>query len=325
MDSLMQLEIQFTLFLQHLGSWLALPFNAITFLGNEFFFLLVMPAIFWCIDATLGFRLGLMLVATNSINGYLKVLFHSPRPFWVDGNVKAYSSETGFGLPSGHSQNAASMWGLLAASLKKKWLTIICIIAIFLIGLSRIYLGMHFTRDVLSGWLIGILLVFIFIWLEKPFTRWISKKSPLFKVILAFAVSLLIICLGYLSVAADANWTFPVAWTQQAEAAGAETPAPFDQTGTIEIAGVLFGFVSGYVWLLKKKGEYVIKGPVSKRIYRYLIGLAGLAIIYLGLKLVFPTSPDWLGLTLKYVRYALVGFWVSALAPLVFGKLKLDE
>ena len=162
MDTLMQFEILITLFFQHLGTWLTIPFTAITFLGNEEFYLLVLPALYWCIDAMLGFQVGVMLVLTNSINGILKIIFHSPRPFWVDSRVKAYTSETSFGLPSGHAQNAASIWGTLAVGLKKKWATIICVAAIILIGLSRIYLGVHFTRDVICGWLIGLALLLIY-------------------------------------------------------------------------------------------------------------------------------------------------------------------
>ena len=58
MDALMQFEILITLFFQHLGTWLALPFKAVTFLGTEEFYLLVLPALYWCVDATVGFRMS---------------------------------------------------------------------------------------------------------------------------------------------------------------------------------------------------------------------------------------------------------------------------
>ena len=223
-DQLMQFEIQITLFLQNLGTWLTIPFKVITFLGNEEFYLLIMPALYWCIDAALGFRMGVMLVMTNSLNGYLKTLFHSPRPFWVDSRVKAYVSETTFGLPSGHAQNAASIWGILAASLKKRWTTIICVLAILLIGLSRIYLGVHFTRDVLVGWIIGLLLVVLYLLFEKPVSNWIGSKSLSFKIILSFLISLVIIGVGLLVNALAGNWQVPTVWVNQALAAGAAAP-----------------------------------------------------------------------------------------------------
>jgi membrane-associated phospholipid phosphatase len=246
MDTLMQFEILITLFFQHLGTWLTIPFTAITFLGNEEFYLLVLPALYWCIDAMLGFQVGVMLVLTNSINGILKIIFHSPRPFWVDSRVKAYTSETSFGLPSGHAQNAASIWGTLAVGLKKKWATIICVAAIILIGLSRIYLGVHFTRDVICGWLIGLALLLIYFWIEKPVARWIGPKSLSFKIVVSFLVSLLIIAIGLLINTEYAGWQLPAAWIQNAQAAGAGTPDPFNQEGNFTIAGVWFGFTAGY-------------------------------------------------------------------------------
>jgi len=48
-----------------------------------------------------------------------------------------------------------------------------------------------------------------------------------------------------------------------------------------------------------------------------------LLILWAGLKLIFPSGDDWLALILRYVRYGLVGFWVTGLAPLVFYRLKL--
>lgn len=325
MDALMQFEILITLFFQHLGTWLALPFKAVTFLGTEEFYLLVLPALYWCVDATVGFRMAVMLVLTGSLNGYFKALFHSPRPYWVDARVKAYASETSFGLPSGHSQNSAALWGILAASFKKKWLTIVSIIAVFLIGLSRIYLGVHFTRDVLCGWLIGALLVFAYLWLEKPIQRWLSPRSLGYQITVAFLVSLLLIGIGLGITYFASSWPIPNEWVNQAIQSGEMAPDPYNIDGYFTIAGVWFGFAGGYAWLLHKKGTLSISGKTGKRITRYLLGLVGVVIIYAGLKLIFPTSPDWLGYIFRYIRYALLGLWVSALAPLLFEKLHLDQ
>jgi membrane-associated phospholipid phosphatase len=325
MDLLMEFEITVTLFFQNLGSWLAPIAKGLSFLGTENFYILLLPALYWCIDASLGFRIGIMLVATNSLNGYLKVLFHSPRPFWVDPRVKAIAAETSFGLPSGHSQNAASIWGLLAGKVRRSWVTIVSIAAIILIGLSRIYLGVHFTRDVLVGWLIGGITIILFLLLEKPVTSWIIKKSLVFQILLAFLISILIIALGYASVALTTGWQLPPEWIKQALASGNVIIDPFNLEGCFTISGVSFGFVSGYAWLIKKKGKIVISGKIGSRFLRYIIGLAGLVVIYAGLKLILPENPAWLGFTLRFLRYGLIGLWVSALAPLLFEKLKLSK
>lgn len=325
MDFLMEIEILVNLFFQSLGEWLVPIASGISFLGTEEFYILLLPAIYWCIDAGIGFRIGVMLVTTSSINAYLKMLFHSPRPFWVDSKVKAFAQETSFGLPSGHSQNAASLWGLAAAKFTKRWLTIIGISAIILIGLSRLFLGVHFSRDVLSGWLIGGLLIILFFLLEKPISKWISNKTLGFQLITILFVAAVIIFLGHLTAATASDWQLPSEWIDQSLASSGIAPDPFSLEGTYTIAGVWFGFAAGYAWWLKKKGPMVVAGSIGARITRYFIGLAGLFALYLGLKIAFPESPEWLGLSLRFVRYALIGLWVSAIAPLLFKKLKLDK
>ncbi len=324
MDQLLQSELTINIFFQNLGIWLKPLAADLSFLGTESFFILALPAIYWCIDPVIGFRIGIMLVATNSLNGYLKVLFHSPRPFWVDPRVKAFATETSFGLPSGHSQTAASMWGLAAAKFKKKWLTIISIAAVVFIGLSRIYLGMHFTRDVLTGWLIGGLLVVLFILLDKPFSKWVSSKSFAIQILITFLISATIIALGYASVAISSSWVMPDEWRNLSIASVGVAPDPFSLEGCYTISGVLFGFASGYAWMLKKKEKMTVSGSFSSRIIRYFIGLTGLLALYLGLKLILPENPVWLALGLRFIRYAIIGLWVSAIAPVLFKRLKLS-
>lgn len=324
-ELLWQLEINVTLFFQNLGIWLNPIMHFFTFLGNEEFYLLIMPFIFWCVDASAGLRTGIMLVMSGSVNAYLKLLFHSPRPYWIDSRVKAYSSETSFGLPSGHAQNSASIWGTLAASFKKKWLTITVIIMVFFIGISRIYLGVHFVRDVVSSWLIGGLLVLLLIKLEKPVINWIRPKSLTYQVLSNLIISAIMILLGYCSLIVASNYPLPPEWIQQAVASSGVTPTPYDLNGFYTMAGVFFGFTSGFAWWVKKYGFPQVKGSMVHRISRYCIGLAGLIILYLVLKIIFPENPVWLGHGLRFIRYALIGVWVSAGAPFVFMKLNLDK
>jgi membrane-associated phospholipid phosphatase len=323
MESLFPIEINFTLFLQNLGTWLTSPLKIITFLGNEEFYILIMPLIFWCVNSIAGIRTGLMLILSGGINAYLKILIHMPRPYWVDTRVKALTSETSFGLPSGHSQNAASIWGSLAVSLRRKWLTIVVLITIFLIGFSRMYLGVHFLHDVLSGWLVGGLLLWGYMLLEKRIVRWIAPKSLTSQIIYALVFSALIVVLGLISYAAVSKWQLPVEWINNAIAVGADAPDPFSLDGLVTLAGVAFGFLSGLAWWVKKFGFPTIESRLLHRVFRYLIGMVGLAAIYLGLKLILPEEPYLLAQIFRFLRYGLIGLWVTALAPLIFRKLKI--
>ena len=146
----------------------------ISLLGSEEFYMLVMPALYWCIDSALGLRVGIILLLSNGLTMIEKLVFHTPRPYWIDSRVHAYASEPTFSLPSGHAQNAVSVLGLIAAKVRNKAVTIGCIALILLIGISRIYLGVHFAGDVILGWLMGLILLIVFLALEPAVTRWIS-------------------------------------------------------------------------------------------------------------------------------------------------------
>lgn len=325
MDLLLNFETTINLFMQSLGDWLTLPFQGISLLATEYFFILIIPLIYWCIDARMGLRMAFMLVISGTINDFFKMLCHSPRPFWYDTRVKALSQETSFGLPSGHSQNSISLFGIMAATAKKKGATIFFAILIFLVGLSRIYLGMHFLRDVLSGWLIGIFLIVLYMTAEKPVGNWLAKKSLGVQILFSFLFSISLLILPAIAYATSINWQMPAEWIKTAALTGGAVPDPFKIEGDITLAGVAFGFTTGYACWLKKYGKPEVKGSALKRFARFFVGIIGVVIIYLGLKMVFPEEPLLLGYALRFVRYSLLSLWVSYFAPLLFKKMKLDR
>ncbi len=323
MQPLFPIEINFTLFLQALGQWLTTPFKLITSLGNEQFYILIMPLLFWCVDSVMGIRIGIMLLVSGGVKDFLKVVIHTPRPYWVDTRVKAITSETSFGMPSGHSMDAASIWGAIAASQKRRWVTWLAVLLIFLIGLSRIYLGVHFLHDVLSGWLLGALLLWAYLKLEKRLAAWIKTKSLTFQLAAAFLFSIALIALALLARVLVRGWQMPVTWEENALSVGAAAPDPLNLHGVVTLAGVAFGMLGGLACWVKKYGMPQVGKKTYKLILRYLLGMAGVAILYLGLKVIFPESPEWLGQSLRYLRYALLGAWVTLVAPLIFRKLKI--
>ncbi|MEN6409577.1 MAG: hypothetical protein ABFD44_07700 [Anaerolineaceae bacterium] len=80
MEALWNFEITITLFLQSLGTWLAEPMRWITSMGSESFYMLIMPAIYWCVDSALGLRMGLILMFSTAFNADFKLLSHGARP-----------------------------------------------------------------------------------------------------------------------------------------------------------------------------------------------------------------------------------------------------
>ncbi len=323
MDAIHQLEIILILWIQNLGAWLKEPMLGISILGSENFYMLVMPILYWSLDAALGLRLGMILLLSNGLNMALKLAFHTARPYWLSTGVKAYSVETSFGLPSGHAQNAASLWGLMATATRQKIDKILLVLVIFLIGFSRLYLGMHFISDVLAGWLVGGLLLWIFLKLERPVAAWLRARTLVQMLALALASAVALGLLILLPAAGLQNWQLPLAWQQSALSAQLSPITPLNLEDTFTITGTWFGLMAGVAWLYHLQGGFDTTGSPQQRLLRYLIGIVGILFFWYGLGSVFPRQADLLSYALRFSRYTLVGLWISALAPLLFQQFGL--
>lgn len=323
METIWNIGITWNIFFQNLGSWLKTPMEVFSFFGTENFFLLLLPALYWCMEAGIGIRVGIILLLSASVNDALKMAFHGPRPYWCSTDVIVYASETSFGVPSGHAQIAFGVWGMLATSISRWWGWLIAILVVLLIGISRLYLGVHFPHDIILGWLIGALLLWLVVRFWKPVTEWLKKMS-LGQQILASFLSSLVLILFYLIPflwLKITNWQPPLAWAEYAKAA-VSLKAAFTTAGT------LFGLLAGLAWF-NHQGGFDTNGPLWKRILRYVLGLVGVLVFYLGLKVLFglivPDAEAVLPYILRYIRYVLVGAWISAGAPWFFIKLRLAK
>ncbi|MDD6223918.1 MAG: phosphatase PAP2 family protein [bacterium] len=109
--------------------------------------------------------ISLNLVNTIVFNQVLKLFFARERPLGI-----AIIEESGYSFPSGHSMAAMSFYGLLIYiiyhsrfSSRLKKISIICLsILILLIGVSRIYLGVHYVSDVVGGFCLSLTYLIIF-------------------------------------------------------------------------------------------------------------------------------------------------------------------
>ena len=323
MDFLVPFGVNWIIAIQSLGAWLEVPMKFFSFLGEQNFFFLVLPLIYWCIEASLGLRVAFILIASASVNGYLKLLFAGPRPYWVSTKVNALAAESSFGVPSGHAQNAVSVWGIIAAGIRKPWAWGVAIGLMFFIGFSRWYLGVHFPHDVIVGWLLGALTLWAFIRFEEPVVAWFKRQAFGRQTLTIFAISLLLIGLGALSTARLAGYTLPHDQQVNALRAG-KLPDPVSMDGFITSGGTFFGIALGAAWILSQ-GGYQADGPMGKRALRYVIGLIGVLILLIGLDKVFPDGSTLIPYIFRYVRYALVGFWIFAGAPWLFFRFNLAD
>jgi membrane-associated phospholipid phosphatase len=321
MDSFIENGIDWVIAIQSLGSWLELPMIFFTALGNENFFFLVLPLLYWSVDTGLGLRIAFILATSNFLNSMVKLLFAAPRPFWLSAQVEPFLHENSFGIPSGHAQNSAAFTGIVAAWIRKPWAWAVVLLLTFFIGFSRIYLGVHFVHDVVVGWGIGYLLLALFTNFWEPVVAWLRTKTSAQQVGMAFLMSLLMIAIGALVTARLAGYVFPEEWVENARRAG-PLPDPVSIEGTFTSAGSFFGLAVGAVWIAAR-GGFQTSGPLEKRALRYVIGLIGIIILWFGLGLVFPDGETLIALLLRYLRYFLVGFWVTGGAPWLFFHFNL--
>ncbi len=120
----------------------------------------------------ISFSILLNLLIATVLNLILKNIVQRPRP-----DEYRLITETGYSFPSGHSMISMAFYGYLIyltyKYLKNKKLKIILItilsILIILIGITRIYLGVHYTSDVIAGFLISVCYLIIYTSLVKKY------------------------------------------------------------------------------------------------------------------------------------------------------------
>lgn len=192
-----------------------------------------------------------------------------------------------------------------------------------MIGLSRTFLGAHFFVDMFAGWMVGIILLWLFMRYWNEVVSWVSTQAFSRQILYALLVSIGMIGLGWIAATMNGNFVLPESWITNAARIGDEELAPFNLRGIINSAATLFGLLVGVAGMAPR-GGWQASGPVWMRATRYVVGMIGVLIIWYGLGAVFPRGESLVPYLLRFIRYALLGIWVSAGAPLIFTKLKLS-
>ncbi|MEG6587053.1 phosphatase PAP2 family protein [Dendrosporobacter sp. 1207_IL3150] len=292
-NDIMEVGLDFIILVQQFRTpFLDDLFRIITLMGEEEFYLAALPIILWNLEYSVAIRLISCILLSHYFNTFIKDIVSQPRPFIYNAAVQL-TPASGYSFPSNHAQNGLVFWGGLGYSLQKKSLFMAAGVIAFLIGVSRVYLGVHFPSDILAGWVFGILMLNLFFRGSL-----ISELAPNFRDWRYEAVLALIVPLLLLAVSpVRDNWAI-----------------------TAAISGGWFGV------LIRK---YFIKNIPQKfesdwknSALRVVFGLCSLALILYILKAALPNEESNIYNIFRFIRYWLATIWAMVGVPWVFSKIK---
>ncbi len=180
----MRFEVEIIRFLQTgISDFWTVFFKAVSFFGGWLGFFLLLFALF-LFRKRLAFVFFGTYCFTTCFQYCLKVIFDKNRPYVDYEGILSLSQSLGNSMPSGHATSSIVIGTFLvfwALQMAKKKSTIVCttILTTFfvgLVGLSRMYLGVHYLTDVLFGYLIGLVFSIISILF---FSKFIKKDTKI--------------------------------------------------------------------------------------------------------------------------------------------------
>ncbi|MEA4866413.1 MAG: phosphatase PAP2 family protein [Sphaerochaeta sp.] len=273
--------------------------NIASAVGEQTFVIAVILYIFYNYDKKKGFGLFTSVLFAVLGMGILKAIVRAPRPFQVLESIggKRLETATGYSFPSGHTTTGSAFYTALALTYKKRSVSIFCAVMMVLVGLSRLYLGVHWPIDVFAGLLLGVTVSFV---VSRYLNALYDDKQKRIR---------LSMWIGSLSLVAGAITAILLNLSLIDEVAFTDLMKVFALGG-----GGYLGFV-----LENKKVGFIVEEKRSKQILRYLLGLIGI-LVFMGAKAVIPESLYALG---AFLRYTMVGLWATGLYPLIGKNLRL--
>lgn len=285
------------------GPFLDQAASLITRLGEETFFMLAAFVIVWCLDKKWGFRLLFTGMAGTVLNQLLKAVFLVPRPWVLDPQFtiveSARAGATGYSFPSGHTQSAATVFGMIAAWRKRAGVTAACVALTLLVAFSRMYLGVHTPLDVGVSLLTGTLCVIGFTCLFECLDQ--NRRGKMAVGLAAVVFAIVLVC--YVTFAP----------------AGPRNIAQFDAHG-VKNAWTCLGAMSGLClswWLDDRYLHFDTKAVWWAQLLKVTLGIAAAMAVRTGLK---PLLSWLLGdaPVSHAIRYFCMALTAGALWPLTF-------
>ncbi|MBE6015203.1 MAG: phosphatase PAP2 family protein [Lachnospiraceae bacterium] len=284
-----------------------------SFIGEMETVLIIIALIYWCASKNFGTYLLMGWSGNRVVNGFLKVTACAYRPWIRDARILpdsgALAAATGYSFPSGHSMNAASLYG--GSAIRKEVpgaVRVVLGIIFALIAFSRIFLGVHTPKDILVGSAVGLLVM----WLTCRLMKWVEanpKKDILVAGIsigIAIAVAIFAACKSY-PTDYDAAGKLLVDGAKMAK-------------DTYKGVGWCLGFFAG--WVLERRFVgFTTDVSKSTAVWRLVIGLFGYYAVTLILKSIVSSSIE--GLVATIITTFIQTFYVTFIFPWCIKKWKL--
>ena len=179
----------------HLGDFGLGLMSFFSLFGEELLLVLVMGFCYWAYDKELGKAIGRNVCVVSMGFPLIKNVALRLRPYMVCPGVKCLKpvdpaadimdlAAQGYSFPSGHSSGSVAAYGSLALYEKHKWVKVLGVALPLLVGISRFCVGVHFPTDVLAGWALGLVVV----WLLPRVQGLFSRRWVFYGVILLLAL-----------------------------------------------------------------------------------------------------------------------------------------
>lgn len=279
--------------------------SKMSFIGEMNTVLIFTALIYWCVSKDFGTYLLMGWSGNRVVNGLLKVAACVYRPWIRDVRVipepEALATATGYSFPSGHSMNAASLYGggAIRRELSRGLRILLALIAV-LIAFSRNFLGVHTPQDVLVGLGAGLLVM----WGVSGLLKWIAAHPE---------KDILVLCVGVAVSVAVAVFaalrSYPVDYGPDGKLLVDGAKMAND---TFKGVGWCVGFLAG--WVLERRFiRFSTDVSIATRVTRCVGGLLGYYAVSL---ILLPLLKGWIpGVGGTIATCFLQMFYVTFLFP----------